>query len=323
MNGSPRIIDNEITHNWSNYVYAAAIQIWDDSAPLIFNNLIDDNRTDEQYGAAISCYGDCSPLIVACTIVDNYNTGYASGIYGSDQSEITVLDSIVWGNYNGEIYANNISVTYSDVEGGFAGTGNIDLDPRFVGGPGGSYSLSQLAAGQGVDSPCLDAGSDLASNICTPGPDGAICLGGLSTRTDRFCDTGQADMGFHSPAGATVAAAFSCVPASGTLPFQSTMFVELENRYPGATRQIAGKINVMLAGGQGYSNWRAGFTNVGPGDSYLTSWVQNIPALGSLIGENRFTLHAEDVTPSPYNLPPYPPAGDTDAVSCTITGVAP
>ncbi len=78
----------------------------------------------------------------------------------------------------------------------------------------------------------------------------------------------------------------------------------------------------MLAGGQGYSNWRAGFTNVGPGDSYLTSWVQNIPALGSLEGENLFTLVAEDVTPPPYNLPPYPPAGDTDNASCLITGVA-
>ena len=30
-----------------------------------------------------------------------------------------------------------------------------------------------------------------------------------------------------------------------------------------------------------------------------------------------------DVTPPPYNLPPYPPAGDTDTAGCTVTGAAP
>jgi len=29
------------------------------------------------------------------------------------------------------------------------------------------------------------------------------------------------------------------------------------------------------------------------------------------------------VTPPPYNQPPYPPAGDTDTASCTVTGIAP
>ena len=32
---------------------------------------------------------------------------------------------------------------------------------------------------------------------------------------------------------------------------------------------------------------------------------------------------AEDVTPPPYNQPPYPPEGDSDSDSCVVTGVAP
>jgi hypothetical protein len=36
-----------------------------------------------------------------------------------------------------------------------------------------------------------------------------------------------------------------------------------------------------------------------------------MPAIGSVIGANTFTLMAEDVTPAPYNQPPYPPAGST------------
>jgi hypothetical protein len=62
---------------------------------------------------------------------------------------------------------------------------------------------------------------------------------------------------------------------------------------------------------------------VAAGDSFVTAWTQNIPALGSVIGENLFLMLAEDVTPAPYNQPPYPPAGDTDTAYCTVTGVSP
>ncbi len=48
-----------------------------------------------------------------------------------------------------------------------------------------------------------------------------------------------------------------------------------------------------------------------------------IPALGSVIGVNLFELVGEDVTPAPFNQPPYPPAGDTATASCMVTGVAP
>jgi hypothetical protein len=62
---------------------------------------------------------------------------------------------------------------------------------------------------------------------------------------------------------------------------------------------------------------------VAPGDSYVTSWVQNIPALGTVIGDNLFALVVEDVTPPPYNQPPYPAAGDTAEANCTVMGIAP
>jgi hypothetical protein len=40
------------------------------------------------------------------------------------------------------------------------------------------------------------------------------------------------------------------------------------------------------------------------------------------VGLNEFRLFAADVTPAPYNQPPYPPAGDTDTDGCTITVAA-
>lgn len=66
------------------------------------------------------------------------------------------------------------------------GSYNIDEDPRFVSG----YYLSQIGAGQPFDSPCVDAGSDLAINLG---------LDAYTTRTDRIFDKEIVDMGYHYP----------------------------------------------------------------------------------------------------------------------------
>lgn len=121
----------------------------------------------------------------------------------------------------------------------------------------------------------------------------------------------------------TVWAGLSCVPSSGNLPFSAQFTATMTNLYWGQIRRLAGHIDVTLANGTWAPNWRAGFTNVGSGSSFITSWPQNIPALGSVVGDNTFQLVAEDVTPSPFNQPPYPPAGDTSTSTCTVTGVAP
>ncbi|MCP4245958.1 MAG: hypothetical protein GY778_02815, partial [bacterium] len=171
--------------------------------------------------------------------------------------------------------------------------------------------------------PCLDNGSASADALCYEYVGNPICMSELTTRTDRGLDSGQVDMGYHFPATGSVSASLACIPVLGTLPFVTTMEVTLANRFVSQTRRIAGGIHVQLAGGGFFSNWRAGYTNVAGGSSYHTVWNQSIPMLGSLVGDNIFQLAVEDVTPAPYNLPPYPPAGDSDLESCTVTGIAP
>jgi hypothetical protein len=41
------------------------------------------------------------------------------------------------------------------------------------------------------------------------------------------------------------------------------------------------------------------------------------------VGVSTFTLTGVDVTPAPYNQPPYTPSGDSDSAGCTITASAP
>jgi hypothetical protein len=120
----------------------------------------------------------------------------------------------------------------------------------------------------------------------------------------------------------TVATAISCLPGSGTLPFTSSFQLQIEN-LTGSHRRAGAQLNLVLANGTGYNNWRAGSTVLNPGELFATGWNQLFPALAALAGDNVFTLMVEDVTPAPYNQPPYLPSGDTATGSCTVTGVAP
>lgn len=69
------------------------------------------------------------PTVINCTIVENLREGITATVP-------TVTNSIVYfNNRDGDgtqIYSNFATVTYSDVEGGWPGDGNIQADPCFV-----------------------------------------------------------------------------------------------------------------------------------------------------------------------------------------------
>jgi len=307
------------------------------------NNLIAGNSGST--AAVVNDIWSSTMTIRNCTIAGNVATGTGQSVGGvlSSSEDLIIENTILWGNVSdggnqAGIISATLAISHSDVEDGQAGievtggtldwgTGMIELDPFFVVGPDHDYYLGQLAAGQLVDSPCLDTGSDLAGAICyavTGG--GNACLDTMTTRSDHgWNDTGQADMGYHHalyPGVETVSTDLACLPAAGTLPFDVQMWVALDNLYTGQVRRLAARLDVLLASGQSISNWRSGYTNVGPGATYTATWNQGLPAYGSLVGENRFTLRCWDVTPAPYNQPPYPPAGDSSSDSCTVTAAA-
>ena len=120
----------------------------------------------------------------------------------------------------------------------------------------------------------------------------------------------------------TVSANFGCLPGSGNLPFAVTIQASLGNM-TGFNRVVAGRVAVTLANGTSYKNFRSGHTTLGGFQSFTTGWNQNMPALFALEGENVFTLNVRDVTPAPYNQPPYPASDDTDIDSCTVIGLVP
>ncbi len=169
------------------------------------NCIITENSAYDGGGIYIDDMSD-ETIFRNCTVALNTAGNRGGGVYASDLNSTAssnLKNCVIWSNQaeiaNDEIYdhAGILTVSYSDVRFGWPGDGNIDADPLFIAGPDGSFYLSQIAAGQSVDSPCLDTGSDPAENICFPFPENQYCLSNMTTRTDNLEDAGIVDMGFH------------------------------------------------------------------------------------------------------------------------------
>ncbi len=169
-----------------------------ESSPEIINCLISGNLAVNA-GGGIYVENNPSLRLTNCTITGNVSELYGGGIYCSEGPEIT--NCIFWNDTPDEFYIsqNNPTVTYSCIQDGFEGVGNIDTDPLFISGPLGEYYLTQVSAGQTQDSPCVNSGSDVAENVCFEIPGGDVCLNAFWTRTDGVQDSGQVDMGMHYP----------------------------------------------------------------------------------------------------------------------------
>jgi parallel beta-helix repeat protein len=122
-------------------IYLEGLEV---KGPSITNCVIVENE-----GAGIELWQDSNATITNCTIAGNQ----AEGIYCTGNKPI-VRNSIVWGNKGSEIDG-FAGVTYSDIQGGCPGQGNIVIDPCFADRCSGNYNL--LPA-----SPCIDAGNNTA-----------------------------------------------------------------------------------------------------------------------------------------------------------------
>ena len=134
-----------------------AILLSSGSAPTFINCLFADNVGTNPGGGAIYCNAGSNPTIINCTFVNNSGNGGA--IYSSRSSVPTVIGSILYGNSPNQIFVDasggQPDVSYSNIEGGWPGTGNLADDPNLVDPSGGDF---RLASG----SPCIDAADNTA-----------------------------------------------------------------------------------------------------------------------------------------------------------------
>jgi probable HAF family extracellular repeat protein/parallel beta-helix repeat protein len=100
----------------------------DSSNPMITNCTFSGN-----YDGGMVNYKS-SPILTNCTFSGNSASWYCAGIYNYYNSQPTLTNCILWNDSN-EIWNGDdstITITYSDVQGGWPGEGNIDAAPLFV-----------------------------------------------------------------------------------------------------------------------------------------------------------------------------------------------
>ncbi len=126
-------------------------------SPTVVSCLFADNAA--VMAGAMGNDGDSNPQIINCTVTRNRAEEIGAGIYqGSGPSNDPIIsNSIIWGNICENDEANianwhqcNPTVTFSCIEGGYPGLGNIDTDPKFVDPDAMDFRLASL-------SPCIDS----------------------------------------------------------------------------------------------------------------------------------------------------------------------
>jgi hypothetical protein len=117
---------------YDNYaaLYGGGVFLWD-SSPIFSNVVISNNEA-------------------AGGISNDPNVG--SGIYSGGNSNPVITNTIIWGNLPESDAIDGIAtVSYSNIQGGWEGEGNIDGAPLFCNPDSGDYTLAE-------NSPCIDAG---------------------------------------------------------------------------------------------------------------------------------------------------------------------
>lgn len=123
------------------------------------DSLIAENSAS-QYGGGISYHNYSGKLtLVGNTIAGNVSPqGRSLQLYAATGNQVTISNSILYNGGN-ELYddfssgtsTNVITISYSDVYGGYAGTGNLNADPLFKDTAAGDYHLL-------LKSPCRNTG---------------------------------------------------------------------------------------------------------------------------------------------------------------------
>ncbi|MBE0536618.1 MAG: hypothetical protein IH624_13210 [Phycisphaerae bacterium] len=209
-NSNTVIRQSVITGNTAN-TDGGGIECWYGNITLV-NCLISSNTAGGQ-GGGVDTFNSADVTIVQCTIAENQALS-GGGIY-LWQSTAAVENCILWNNTApqksqiGLHPDSQIAVSWSNVHGGYAGEGNIDSDPLFVGMTGsqagyydyhlmsewGRYDIATgLWVNDAATSPCIDAGNPASDCGDEPWPHGGrVNMGAFGATAQASMNGNPAD----------------------------------------------------------------------------------------------------------------------------------
>jgi len=152
--GNPIIINNVIKNNTA--LYGAGVVI-DYSGCVFKNNIVAQNSGGQNYGGGgFWTIGNVAqPIIIENNTIVNNESELKGGAMYLWSTQLTARNNIIWENTQssgGQIFlydGANAEISYTDIEGGYSGEGNIDLPPQLA---DTNYILD-------LSSPCIDTGN--------------------------------------------------------------------------------------------------------------------------------------------------------------------
>jgi hypothetical protein len=153
--GTPIIMNNLIIGNSAYAGGGILVELGQESLSKIVKG-----KTDGSYSkrhsvinsekGTIETLGNSTVLVNNTIAGNSSNANSGAGITISGPP-IRIMNTIVWGNYPSNAQVDGSAfVSYSDIEGGYTGLGNIDINPDFTDTV--NYYLN-------ITSPCVDAGN--------------------------------------------------------------------------------------------------------------------------------------------------------------------
>jgi len=227
------------------------------------------NGNDADYGGAIDFGQLTMGVFKNCTFYDNEAlTGGAIRYLTTRLFYVT--NCILWNNgdeISDYFTKDSVIVTYSDVQGGWPGEGNIDVDPLFVNAP---FDLSLRSI-----SPCIDAGTDTSDTNYT----------GTGSVTDDIVGTPRPqkaayDMGAYEYAGSSWSPV-SIMPLARTqLASATDAWSELSTQLP---EELTEEMTSLVEGIQGHMQNATGLTNPVYSSGELARALELMDELSALI----------------------------------------
>ena len=155
----------------------------EESSPTLANCSFSGNPATLDGGGMYN--SSSSPTLTNCSFSGNPATRDGGGMYNRSDSSPTLANCILWGNSTEIVNINNSnpSVSYSIVQGGYAGTGNLNVNPLFFDQVGGNLRLQAC-------SPAIDTGNDGANATTTD-------LDGNARKFEAIADGQMIDMGAY------------------------------------------------------------------------------------------------------------------------------
>ncbi len=223
--GSAVLTNCTFSGNWGA---GSAGGMYNGDGSAVLTNCTFSGNSSAYYGGGMYNSGG-SAVLTNCTFSGNlaynshWNNGWGGGIY-NDSSSPTLTNCILWGNTaptGAQISGGTPAITYSGIQGGFTGTGNVNFDPLFVRNPNpgadtvwGTTDDDYGDLRPQASSPCIDA----ASNAAVPAGI-ATDLAGNS----RFADiAGVRDPGVVVDMGAYELPVTSLLAAGGSFLFAAS-----------------------------------------------------------------------------------------------------